>query len=54
MRRPPSTPGTIPATKSSTTELPDITPYRIMGIDGGMMTAKVADDDVTAAAKGVG
>ncbi len=31
-----------------------MTPYRIMGMDGGMMTASVADDDVTAAANGVG
>ena len=51
--RPPITPGRIPATKSSTTELPDMTPYRIIGIEGGMMTAKVAEDDVTAAAKGL-
>ena len=30
-----------------------MTPYRIMGMDGGMMTASVAEEDVTAAAKGV-
>jgi hypothetical protein len=28
-----------------------MTPYRIIGIEGGIMTAKVAEDDVTAAAK---
>ena len=47
---PPIKPGTIPATNSSITELPDITAYRIIGIDGGMITARVADDEVTAAA----
>jgi hypothetical protein len=31
-----------------------MTPYRIMGIEGGMMTARVAEDDVTAAANAVG
>ena len=41
----------MPATKSWTTELSDMTAYRIMGIDGGMMMAMVAEDDVTAAAK---
>ena len=51
MRKPArDAPGRIPATNSSTTDAPDITPYRIMGMDGGMITARVADDEVTAAA----
>ena len=52
--RPPRTPGMTPATNNSTTELPDMTAYRIIGIDGGMITARVADDEQTAAANGVG
>ena len=54
MRVPPKTPGMIPATKSWTTELSDMTAYRIMGIDGGMMMAMVAEDEVTAAANPLG
>ena len=47
-------PGTMPATKSCTTEVSAITAYRIIGIDGGMITASVAADDMTAAANGAG
>src|SRR5210317_743719 len=54
MRVPPRTPGMIPATKSWTTELSDMTAYRIMGIDGGMMMAMVAEEEVTAAANPLG
>ena len=39
-------PGTMPATNSCTTEVSAITAYRIIGIDGGMMTASVAADDI--------
>jgi hypothetical protein len=31
-----------------------MTAYRIIGIEGGMITARVADDEVTAAAKARG
>ena len=41
----------MPATNSFTIELPDITPYRIIGIEGGMMMARLAEEDVTAAVK---
>ena len=44
----------MPATNSCTTELSDMTPYRIIGIEGGMITARVAEEEVTAAAKGRG
>ena len=44
----------MPATKSWTTEVSAITAYRIIGIDGGMITASVAADDITAAASGAG
>src|SRR3954468_567925 len=47
---PPMIPGTIPATNSCTTEVPAITAYRIIGIEGGMITASVAEDDMTAQA----
>ena len=47
-------PGTMPATNSCTTEVSAITAYRIIGIDGGMITASVAADDITAAANGAG
>ena len=47
----PMTPGIMPATNNSTTEAPAITAYRIMGIDGGIITARVEADEVTAAAK---
>ena len=51
---PPSTPGTIPATNNCTTELSDITAYRIIGIEGGIMIAMDAEDEVIAAANGAG
>jgi len=54
MRVPPRTPGIIPATNSCTTELSDITAYKIMGIEGGMIMAMVAEEDVTAAANPLG
>ncbi len=44
----------MPATKSWTTEVSAITAYRIIGIDGGMITASVAADDIAAAASGAG
>ena len=44
----------MPATKICTTEVSAITAYRIIGIDGGMMTASVAADDIIAAANGLG
>ena len=44
----------MPATNSCTTEVSAITAYRIIGIDGGMMTASVVADDITAAASGAG
>ena len=44
----------MPATKSWTTDVSAITAYRIIGIEGGMITASVADDDITAAASGAG
>ena len=47
---PPSSPGMMPATNNSTTDAPAITAYRIIGIEGGMITARVDADDVTAAA----
>ena len=50
----PMMPGTMPATKSCTTELPDITAYRIIGIEGGMMIASEAEDEVIAAANSLG
>ncbi len=46
----PSRPGTIPATNSFTTEVCAMTAYRIIGIEGGMMMARLADDDIVAAA----
>ncbi|MNW17400.1 hypothetical protein D3C71_2165780 [compost metagenome] len=54
MPPPPRMPGTMPATKICTTEASAITAYRIMGIEGGMMMASVAEDDVTAAANSFG
>ena len=44
------TPGTMPATNSCTTEVSAITAYSTMGIEGGMMTARVAEEDMIAAA----
>ena len=44
-------PGTMPATKSFNTDTSAIAPYRIIGIDGGIMIASEAEDDVIAAAK---
>lgn len=44
----------MPATNICTTEVPAITAYRIIGIDGGMMIASDADDDVMAAVNGPG
>ena len=44
----------MPATKSCTTEVPAITAYRIIGIDGGMMIASEAVEEVTAAVNGPG
>ena len=44
----------MPATKMRTTDVSAITAYRIIGIEGGMMTASVADDDITAAANSFG
>ena len=41
----------IPATKSWVIEASVSAPYRIIGIDGGMMTASEAEEEVTAAAK---
>ena len=52
--KPPMMPGTMPATNSCTTDVSAITAYRIIGIDGGMMTASVAADDITAAASAAG
>ena len=52
--KPPSTPGTMPATNICTTEVSAITAYRIMGIEGGMITASVAAEDMIAAASGAG
>ena len=47
-------PGTTPAMKSLTMDAPVMAPKRIMGMDGGMMIAIVADEDKTAAAKRAG
>ena len=44
----------MPATNIWTTEVPAMTAYRIIGIDGGMMIASVAVDEVTAAVNGPG
>src|SRR3970282_3058882 len=52
--RPTIRPGTMPATNNCTTEVPAITAYRIIGIEGGMMIAIDADEEVTAAVKGPG
>ncbi len=54
MPKPAMMPGTMPATKILTTEVSAITAYRIIGIDGGMITASVADEDITAAANSFG
>src|SRR3954469_4323168 len=51
---PPMIPGTMPATNSCTTDVSAITAYRIIGIDGGMITASVAADDIDAAANADG
>ena len=40
----------MPATKSCTIEVPESAPYRIIGIEGGMMMASEAEDEVIAAA----
>ena len=50
--KPPNKPGTMPATNSCVTDDSDITAYKIIGIDGGIMMANDAEDDVTAAANG--
>ena len=47
----PSRPGTNPATNNCSTLVFADTAYRIIGIDGGMMMASDADDEVTAAEK---
>src|SRR5689334_17467741 len=49
INRPPRTPGTTPPTNSLTTDVSAIAAYRIIGIDGGMITASVAEEDSTAA-----
>ncbi len=54
MVMPAISPGTRPATNSCTTEAPAMTAYRIIGIDGGMMIASEAVDEVTAAVNGPG
>ena len=54
MAPPHSTPGMMPATNNCTTEVSAITAYRIIGIEGGMITASVADDEVMAAANSFG
>ena len=54
MDRPPTTPGTMPATNSLTTEESDMAPYRIIGIDGGMMMASDAAEELTEAENGRG
>src|SRR6266542_1203143 len=46
----PMIPGMMPATNNLTTEVCAITAYRIIGIDGGMMMARLAADEVVAAA----
>ena len=54
MKAPASTPGTNPARKSRAMEAPVTAPKRIIGMDGGMRIAMVADAESTAAAKGAG
>jgi hypothetical protein len=49
--RPERTPGRRPAMKSFTMDAPVIAPKRIMGMEGGMMIAIVAEAESTAAAK---
>jgi hypothetical protein len=44
----------MPATNNCTTEVSAITAYRIIGIEGGMITASVAAEDITAAASALG
>ena len=44
----------IPATNIFTTEVPAMTAYKIIGIEGGMMIASVAAEDIIAAASGAG
>ena len=44
----------MPATNICTTDVPAMTAYRIIGIDGGMMIASVAVEEVTAAVNGPG
>jgi len=44
------TPGMMPATNSFTADSCAMAAYRIIGIEGGMMIARLAEDDVTAAA----
>ena len=49
-----SRPGTTPAMNSSPIDTSALTPNRIIGIDGGMITPSSADVACSAAAYGVG
>src|SRR5918992_509390 len=54
MRKPAMRPGTIPAMNIWTTEVSAMTAYRIIGIEGGMMIASEALEEVTAAVNAAG
>ena len=48
----PNNPGIIPATNNCSTDVPADVAYKIIGMDGGIIMAKEADEEVTAAANG--